>query len=348
MPHWGTLNRTALAPFKAPFGSELVDPCSLQRSGCGGDHAESTSAAVAFLPGQQADKQRWFHVLSRLQHGHLSPQALAATLSEALEAMRNDQNWSGSGGLAHLLKAMDACQRGDTQECLSSVTLLLDFHQLVERLRARQRAAEKGVSCAKRKALEDETAFPVPELPTRSSSGRQGLGHASMFHSSNHQLESPSCKRARQTKQPQQHLRCNASVPTAVTGPGAPAAVVKPSTCANPSWTGSIWHEVDGQQLQLCKVTVQLPDAELLDEFPGTDQLSVSYLIQRKGILLGQHLVCRCSIMPSESTEQARRLAHMAKYELVATINLQTCALILVPYFDNKGTTKMVSFMLAL
>lgn len=115
----------------------------------------------------------------------------------------------------------------------------------------------------------------------------------------------------------------------------APAAVV---------WSGNIWQNVpSGRDLVLCRISVPLP-LECAKELVR-QELEVVQLAPRRGVKLGRHRVCKCTIVEA-SVAQLVKLKSMAQNELVALAPLENHGLILVPYLDNTGGVRLVCFCL--
>eukprot|EP00879_Flechtneria_rotunda_P000978 GHRR01001112.1.p1 GENE.GHRR01001112.1~~GHRR01001112.1.p1 ORF type:complete len:326 (+),score=133.02 GHRR01001112.1:920-1897(+) len=106
-------------------------------------------------------------------------------------------------------------------------------------------------------------------------------------------------------------------------------------------WTGTIKHRADGRVVELCSVTLQVPEP-FVEEFPAV--LYAADIRHRRSVSLGRHVVCRASL-GALSEHQLAGLAAMARSQLVALCSLQTAELHLVPYFDNKNLVRMVGFL---
>ena len=197
----------------------------------------------------------------------------------------------------------------------------------------------------------DAFVFATPDLPPTSKQDlkatvdHEGLMPPSTM--SKRARRSPSSSTAAAAAKPQP-LACRKSALSSTTFSrgGAPSRLAGLSG-ASKRWSGAVWHVVDGEELELCSVSIQIPDVTA-EEFPPEGELHVAHLLQRKGLMLGRHVVCRSTLELSDDKGQELCLRNMAMHELVAMVMLHTCALILVPYFDNRGCLKLVSFLLAL
>eukprot|EP00878_Enallax_costatus_P000873 GHUV01001000.1.p1 GENE.GHUV01001000.1~~GHUV01001000.1.p1 ORF type:complete len:509 (+),score=134.97 GHUV01001000.1:162-1688(+) len=107
------------------------------------------------------------------------------------------------------------------------------------------------------------------------------------------------------------------------------------------NWTGVIKHRSAGTVVDLCKVTLQVPEP-FLEEFPAV--LYAAEVRHRRSVSLGRHVVCRATL-GTVNEHQLAGLSAMARGQLVAVCMLQTAELHLVPYFDNKNLVRMVGFL---
>lgn len=107
------------------------------------------------------------------------------------------------------------------------------------------------------------------------------------------------------------------------------------------NWTGVIKHRQAGRVVELCTVTLQVPEP-FLEEFPAT--LYAADVHHRRAVSLGRHVVCRATL-GALTEHQLAGLSAMARGQLVALCALQTAELHLVPYFDNKNLVRMVGFL---
>lgn len=111
-------------------------------------------------------------------------------------------------------------------------------------------------------------------------------------------------------------------------------------------WIGPVKHSVCGKEGLLCRTTILLPLHVPKSELGR--QLVVSKLVPRRGIQLGDHLVCRCSIADA-SKAQVGQLELLAKREIVVVARISGGkSMVLVPYQDKTGCLKLVSFILLL
>lgn len=107
------------------------------------------------------------------------------------------------------------------------------------------------------------------------------------------------------------------------------------------AWTGEVFQELHGRRMvYLSPLSIDLP-FEHAAELGAT--LEVTQIAPRKGIKLGQHYVCRCTL-PELSRSQTSKLKALAQHELVMVAPLHDNGLILVPYTDSAGGLKLVAF----
>lgn len=110
-------------------------------------------------------------------------------------------------------------------------------------------------------------------------------------------------------------------------------------------WSGSVRYLQNGSDGEdLCKIAVHIPKTQAL-EFH--QHLAVAHIVQRRGIMLGLHHVCRTTIIDATDSQQSK-LRSLAQHELVAVAPLDNSCLILVPYLDSCSSLRAVSFLLLL
>ncbi|WIA39561.1 hypothetical protein OEZ86_005648 [Tetradesmus obliquus] len=107
------------------------------------------------------------------------------------------------------------------------------------------------------------------------------------------------------------------------------------------NWTGTIKHKHAGRVVELCTLSLQVPEP-FLEEFPAA--LYAADLRHRRSVSLGRHVVCRASL-GTLGESQLAALSAMARGQMVALCSLQTAELHLVPYFDNRNLVRMVGFL---
>jgi hypothetical protein len=121
---------------------------------------------------------------------------------------------------------------------------------------------------------------------------------------------------------------------------GGAAAVAAPPELAH--WHGRLMHRRGGSVAELANLAVQLP-AAYSDQMPAA--LYATELAHRRAVPLGRHVVCRSTLLAGTSARQLAALGAMASAQLVAVAPLQLCELVVVPYFDNRNSVRVVCFL---
>jgi hypothetical protein len=164
---------------------------------------------------------------------------------------------------------------------------------------------------------------PAPRPPRRGGSSGGGGGGAAAAAASSSTATSGSTSSTATTA-------CAALPP-------APAPAAPPAT-----WQGSLLHRRGGGVAELASLAVQLPGS-YLPQMPAA--LSATDLLPRHAAPLGDHVVCRCSLLAATTPRQLEALAALARARLVAVVPLQLCELLVVPYLDGRGAARVVAFL---
>ncbi|GLC47310.1 Charged multivesicular body protein 4C [Pleodorina starrii] len=328
--------------------------------GCSTSTTASEAAACSLLQaasctlGSTASPQqrRWYSVLAELQSTEepsASPEKdvefVARLLREALQCVQGDEQWNCSGIAQMLQRALEMSERGCIQSARKAAVGLLDFHKMVEKYRqvvaSRTKSSGSGHSTGsgKRQCSDDmDSDFSEDACGPLKRQRTTGL------EESNAADENHSDQRPSEFAVP--HLPAKkAPHPAPINHVVAPPSASAASTSV--VWTGSIWQNVpNGRDLIYCKISVPLP-AECTKELAESQNLEVVQLAPRRGVKLGRHRVCKCTIVEA-SVAQLAKLKSMAQNELVALAPLESHGLILVPYLDNAGNVRLVCFCLVL
>ncbi len=75
--------------------------------------------------------------------------------------------------------------------------------------------------------------------------------------------------------------------------------------------------------------------------------LHVSELVHRNHVLLGKHHVVRCELA-RPTQKHVQKVDLLASLQLVMVVQLDGCAITIVPYHDNNNAVRVVGFLLAL
>ncbi|KAI8475539.1 MAG: hypothetical protein J3K34DRAFT_404500 [Monoraphidium minutum] len=110
------------------------------------------------------------------------------------------------------------------------------------------------------------------------------------------------------------------------------------------TWQGPLLHRRAGAAAaaELCRLAVQLPAAYRARLPPA---LAAAELAPRRAVPLGRHVVCRCAPLAGGAPRQAAALSALAAAERVAVVPLEGCKLVIVPYQDGGGRTRVVAFL---
>lgn len=107
------------------------------------------------------------------------------------------------------------------------------------------------------------------------------------------------------------------------------------------TWDGPIKHRQGSSVVELCSVSLQVPEL-FAEQFPRS--LFALEICHRRQVSLGDHVVCRAALGPLNE-RQLSGLTAMARNQLVLVAALQTAELHMVPYFDNKNMVRLVGFL---
>lgn len=108
-------------------------------------------------------------------------------------------------------------------------------------------------------------------------------------------------------------------------------------------WQGRVAQTVHGKDVLYCDgLRIGLPFEHAAD-VPAAG-LEVTHIAPRRGIKLGEHSICRCTLPTALSRSQTAKLKQLASHELVLVAPLEEHGLILVPYTNNTGELRMVAF----
>ncbi|KXZ44908.1 hypothetical protein GPECTOR_61g861 [Gonium pectorale] len=272
-----------------------------------------------------------------------------------------------------LQRALEMSERGCVQSARKAAVGLLDFHKMVEKYRqvvaSRTKSSSSGHSTGSGKRqnseeLDSETSEDASgPLKRQRTSGVEDLGagasDADIIITASAPAPAPVSGepslplRTNSAEFAVPHLPAKKSPHAAAPGQPAPHAHAGPEPASAPAapasvvWTGCVRQpNPNGRDLVFCRLSIPLP-AECVAELSQGPDMEVSQLAPRRGVKLGRHRVCKCTLLDA-TPAQLTKLKSMAQNELVALAPLERHGLILVPYLDNAGGVRMVCFCLTL
>ncbi|GIL88154.1 hypothetical protein Vretimale_14070 [Volvox reticuliferus] len=341
-----------MATASSPLFSCLLG-CSTQISASEGLSCTRPPAASCGMdPTASPQQRRWYAVLAELQSAgkpNAAPETdhelVARLLREALQCVQGDEQWNCSGIAQMLQRALEMSERGSVQSARKAAVGLLDFHKMVEKYRqvvaSRTKSSSSGHSTGsgKHQCSDDmDSDFSEDACGPLKRQRTGGLEESSAAddHHNDHRASEFAVPHLPAKKAPHAASISHAFSSTS-------ASVISPSIV----WSGSIWQNApNGRDLVYCKISVPLP-ADCAKELADCQHLEVVQLAPRRGVKLGRHRVCKCTIV-EPSAAQLTKLKSMAQKELVALVPLESHGLIIVPYLDNAGSVRMVCFCLTL